>query len=122
MSVLMECRSLPIVHADRVFVYEGRPITQHHPDSWAGAFRRAGVEPCRWHDLRTTFITWLYEGKAPEWAVRRLAGHSTRSVHDGYNVADAESLRPYSEIIDRVLAGGDKAKVSQGNDRSAGNG
>jgi integrase len=106
MSVLAECRSLPVVHADRVFVYDktGKPMNQHQHESWEGAFKRSGVVYCRYHDLRTTFVTWLYDAGAPEWAVRRLAGHTTKSVHMGYNRADIESLRPYSEIIDRVLS------------------
>jgi integrase len=105
MAVLQECRSLPVVHADRVFVYDrtGRPMNQHQHESWEGAFERSGVTYCRYHDLRTTFITWLYQAQVPEWAVRSLAGHTTKSVHQGYNRADIESLRPYSEVIDRVL-------------------
>jgi integrase len=104
-AVLEECRSLPIVHADRVFLYDktGRPMNQHQHESWEGAFKRSGVAYCRYHDLRTTFITWLYENGVPEWAVRSLAGHTTKSVHMTYNRADIESLRPYSEVIDRVL-------------------
>jgi integrase len=105
MAILTECRTLPVVHADRVFVYDktGRPMNQHQHDSWKNAFVTSGVTYCRYHDLRTTFITWLYEGGVPEWAVRSLAGHTTKSVHQGYNRADIESLRPYSEVIDRVL-------------------
>jgi integrase len=107
MSVLMECRSAQIVHADRVFVYDrtGQPMNQHQHESWEGAFERSGVQYCRYHDLRTTFITWLYEGGVPEWAVRSLAGHTTKSVHQGYNRADIETLRPFSEVIDRALEG-----------------
>jgi integrase len=107
LSVLLECRSLPVVHADRVFVYDktGQPMNQHQHESWEGAFERSGVPYCRYHDLRTTFITWLYEGGVPEWAVRSLAGHTTKSVHQGYNRADIETLRPFSEVIDRVLEG-----------------
>jgi integrase len=107
LAVMESCRSLPIVHADRVFVYDktGQPMNQHQHESWEGAFERSGVTYCRYHDLRTTFITWLYEAQVPEWAVRSLAGHTTKSVHQGYNRADIESLRPYSEVIDRVLEG-----------------
>jgi integrase len=109
-SILTECRSLPIVHADRVFVYDktGQPMNQHQHESWEGAFERSGVPYARYHDLRTTFITWLYEAQVPEWAVRSLAGHTTKSVHAQYNKSSIESLRPYSEVIDRVLEG--KAK------------
>jgi integrase len=107
MEILTECRTLPVVHADRVFVYDrtGQPMNQHQHESWEGAFERSGVPYCRYHDLRTTFITWLYEGGVPEWAVRSLAGHTTKSVHQGYNRADIETLRPFSEVIDRVLEG-----------------
>jgi integrase len=106
-AVLGECRSLPVVHADRVFVYDrtGRPMNQHQHESWEGAFERSGVTYCRYHDLRTTFITWLYEAQVPEWAVRSLAGHTTKSVHAQYNQASIETLRPFSEVIDRVLEG-----------------
>jgi integrase len=107
LATLTECRSLPIVHADRVFVYDktGRPMNQHQHESWEGAFQRSGVEYVRWHDLRVTFVTWLYEAGVPEWAVRSLAGHTTKSVHQGYNQAGIEALRPFSEVIDRVLEG-----------------
>jgi integrase len=107
MSVLMECRSAQIVHADRVFVYDktGQPMNQHQHESWEGAFERSGVPYMRWHDTRTTFISWLAQAGVPEEIRRRLAGHSTRGVHQGYTVLEVEHLRPYSEVIDRVLAG-----------------
>jgi integrase len=78
-------------------------MNQHQHESWEGAFTRSGVPYCRYHDLRTTFITWLYEAQVPEWAVRSLAGHTTKSVHAQYNQASIETLRPFSEVIDRLL-------------------
>jgi integrase len=107
MAILQECRSLPIVHADRVFIYDktGLPMRQHNMDSWQGAFERSGVPYIRWHDLRSTFISWLAQAGVPKEIRMRLAGHSTKDVHDSYSIYEVEHLRPYSEIIDRLLAG-----------------
>jgi integrase len=78
-------------------------MNQHQHESWEGAFVRSGVTYCRWHDLRVTFVTWLYDAGVPEWAVSKLSGHSVKTVHQSYNKASVESLRPYSEVIDRLL-------------------
>lgn len=103
LSVLAECRSLPVISPEHVFLYQGHALrgVQHY--TWEGAFKRAGVEYMKWHGLRHTFNSWLAQNGVPEEIRKKLMGHSTGSVHQRYTHFEVEHLRPYSEVIDRVL-------------------
>lgn len=104
--VLLECRSLPVVSPEYVFLYNGKPMKEHGQASWRKAVERAGIGPVRWHDLRVTFNSWLAQNGVPEQIQKRLIGHAVSGVHDRYSKLAIEHLRPFSEIIDSVLAQG----------------
>lgn len=103
MSVLDQIKRRKIVHATNVFTYAGRPF-KYYGDSWQRALERAGIERIRFHDLRVTFNTWLAQEGVPEQIQKRLLGHSTNQTHDRYTMLNVEHLRPYSQIIDRLLS------------------
>lgn len=102
-QVLSACRSAPIVSPEYVFLYEGHRM-RRHGEAWNKAVKRAGIGHVRWHDLRVTFNSWLAQNGVPEQIQKRLVGHATSGVHDRYTKLAVEHLRPFSEIIDTVLA------------------
>jgi site-specific recombinase XerD len=103
-AVLKECRSMPIVHATNVFTYAGRPVKGYSKDTLRDALERAGIERIRFHDFRGTFISWLAQNGVPRDIRMRLAGHTVGDSHDRYVHLNVEHLRPYSQIIDTLLA------------------
>lgn len=109
LMVIESIKKDKVVHATNVFTWGGRPV-ESYGDAWLTALERAGVGRIRFHDLRVTFNTWLAEKGVPEQIQKRLLGHSTNQVHDRYTMINVEHLRPYSELIDTVLAqsGGEK--------------
>lgn len=117
LSVLHTCRSMPIVHATNVFLYAGRPVKGYSKYTLRAAAERAGIGQLRFHDLRVTFNTWLAENGVPEQIQKRLIGHSTNEVHDRYTKLNVEHLRPYSQVIDKVLTS--STQFGGENDQSA---
>lgn len=111
-QVLAECRSMPVVSPEYVFLYEGHKM-QKHGMAWHKAVKRAGIGHVRWHDLRVTFNSWLAQNGVPEQIQKRLVGHSTSGVHDRYTKLAIEHLRPFAEIIDTVLSQGGGVKTAQ---------
>lgn len=78
----------------------------------ARACKKAGVEKLTVRQLRHTFATWLARSGVAREIRQRLMGHSTREVHDRYTHYDVESLRPYAEVIDRMLAGTNSSQAT----------
>lgn len=104
MSVLTECRSAQIVSPEYVFLYDGKPMKEHGQASFKKAVARAWIGHVRWKDFRTTFNSWLAQAGVPREIRARLMGHTTKEVQDRYTRLYVEHLRPFSEIIDTVLA------------------
>lgn len=104
LAVLSECRLTQIVSPEYVFLYNGKPMQEHGQRSFAKAVERAQIGHVMWKDFRTTFNSWLAQAGVPEEIRKRLMGHKTNSVHDRYTRLYVEHLRPFSEIIDSVLA------------------
>lgn len=103
-STLTKCRSRQIVSPEWVFLYQGRPMQEHGQASFKKAVERAGIGHVRWKDFRTTFNSWLAQRGVPREIRARLMGHTTKEVQDRYTRLYVEHLRPFSEIIDAVLA------------------
>lgn len=103
-SVLKSIRSGPVVHSTYVFTYAGKPVKGYSKDTLRDALDRAGIERIRFHDFRGTFISWLAQNGVPREIRMRLVGHRTGDSHDRYTHLDIEHLRPYSQVIDTLLA------------------
>jgi len=58
--VLKECRAAD-PQGERVFQYDGKPMTTFLTRAFLKAARRAGVAPLRWHDLRHTGASWAVQ-------------------------------------------------------------
>src|SRR5687767_11305908 len=61
------------------------------------------------HGLRHTFASWLGERGVPEGVIDRLGGWKVnkKKTRERYTHLNVETLRPYSAVIDHVLAGRD---------------
>jgi integrase len=52
-------------HHQRVFTYQGKPVTQVNTKAWHKALGRAGIKDFRWHDLRHTWASWHVQNGTP---------------------------------------------------------
>lgn len=103
LEILKACRAGRVVHKTNVFTYHGKTVKSFGREAWCAALERAGIERIRFHDLRHTFNSWLAQNGVSREIRMRLVGHSVGDSHDRYTHLNVEHLRPYSEIIDRLL-------------------
>ena len=59
-EILMECKRL-WPNGERVFRYDGQPVSNFHTAAFKKAAERAKVLPLRWHDLRHTGASWAVQ-------------------------------------------------------------
>lgn len=59
-EILKECKRLWPT-GDRVFRYEGKPVSNFHTAAFKKAAKRASVFPLRWHDMRHTGASWAVQ-------------------------------------------------------------
>jgi len=59
-EILKECKRLWPT-GDRVFRYDGKPVSNFHTAAFKKAAKRAGVLPLRWHDMRHTGASWAVQ-------------------------------------------------------------
>lgn len=104
MSVLQRLKAEKVVHKERVFTHEGKPVTYYGKTGWRAALGRAGIERIRLYDLRHTFNSWLAQNGVEKDIRMRLVGHKVGDSHDRYTHLNVEHLRKYSEIVDTLLA------------------
>jgi integrase len=67
-------------HPEWVFTYRGNPIKRLSTKAWYKALKRAGVENCRWHDLRHTWASWLVQEGVPLYALQEMGGWKTANM------------------------------------------
>lgn len=103
LGVLQARKTGKIVHKEFVFNFQGKPVKGYGDQAWWNAVKRAGIDPCRFHDLRHTFNSWLAQQGVPMDIRKRLVGHKTSQMNDRYTHLDVEHLRPYSALIDTFL-------------------
>lgn len=104
-TVLERRRAASVKHVRYVFTDAGKPwYTLKLLRALARACKAAELPVMTVHALRHTFGTWLARNGVPKDVRRRLMGHGTGDVHDRYIHHDVESLRPFSEVIDEILA------------------
>lgn len=123
MGVLDAIRASGTVHLQRVFLYDGEPLNGYGV-AWHKAMERAGLGELvitkqdgkalrkwegdfTWHGLRHTFASWLGQAAVPETALDQLCGWAEKDTRSIYTHLNVENLRPYAEIIDRVLCSSD---------------
>lgn len=104
LSVLKSVKADKVVHQTHVFTFKGKPMKSYGKSSWRGALERAGLPRIRFHDLRHTFNSWLFEAGVEKDIRKRLVGHSTGDTHDRYTHMSLERLLSYSRVIDSVLS------------------
>lgn len=102
LAVLEEISASPVRHLKRVFTYKGAPLADYG-DAFYKARERAGLPDFTWHGLRHTFASWLGQSGASETVIDQLGGWAEKDTRSIYTHLGVESLRPYSEVIDRVL-------------------
>jgi len=83
-------------HAERVFTFEGQPVTQVSTKAWYKALKRAGIADFRWHDLRHTWCSWHVQGGTPLFALQELAGWESERMVRRYAHLAAEHLSVYA--------------------------
>jgi integrase len=71
--------SIPEPHTGHVFRYRGAPI-QDTKTAFLKAVKRAGISPCRFHDLRHTAATRLVLAGVDLATVKELLGHASIST------------------------------------------
>jgi integrase len=65
------------------------------------ATKKAGIDDCRFHDLRHTFATRLVQARKDLYQVQVLLGHKTNIMTQRYAHHDPESLRDAVEVLDK---------------------
>ena len=104
-AIVQRCREATVRHPELVFLNAGRPWNRV---ALCRALKRqvsaAGREAFTFHGFRHTFASWLAQ-KGVSHAIRaRLGCWSTHSITDHYSHFDVDSLRPYAEMLDGILA------------------
>lgn len=99
---------VPIERAERarmVFWLHGRPAYRVQIQrAWNPVLRAAGVPHMPYHGLRHTFASWMVQAAVPFEIVARLGQWKQRGMVHRYSHFDVESLRPWAERIDTILA------------------
>lgn len=67
---------------------------------WRPAFKRAGLEHARWHDLRHACVTRMLEAGVPTFTAGKVVGHTTQSMIDTYGHIGQDHLLEAVEKID----------------------
>jgi integrase len=98
-------------HPQRVFTYQGNPITNANTRAWREALTRAGIEDFRWHDLRHTWATWHRRAGTPTHELQRLGGWRTASMVERYAHLASDHLAESAARLGSVVAGYDLATV-----------
>ena len=100
-------------HAEKVFTYQGKPITNANTRAWRNALKRAGIEDFRWHDLRHTWATWHRRAGTPTHELQRLGGWRTASMVERYAHLAPDHLAESAARLGSVVSGYDLATVTR---------
>lgn len=80
-----------------VFTYKGKPLGSFRT-AWATALRKAGIEDCRWHDLRHTAASWMVQRGVPLGLVQKILGHKSIATTNRYaHHAPGEAAKAMAE-------------------------
>lgn len=93
-------------HKAKGLVFENQRHTMIRPDT----FRRRIFEPAkeaaglkdedfRFHDIRSTYLTWLAEAGTPSYLLKRVAGHESITTSEGYITARERQFKGIVDIF-----------------------
>ncbi|HVS24416.1 MAG TPA: tyrosine-type recombinase/integrase, partial [Gammaproteobacteria bacterium] len=105
-------------HPERVFTYEGQPVTKMYNTAWKKARARAGLKHARVHDLRHTFGQRLRAAGVSLEDRKALLGHKSGDVTTDYSALELAKTIEYVERLcqerpNTVLRLATPAKVPQ---------
>lgn len=105
-------------HPERVFTYDGQPVTKMYNTAWKKARARAGLKQVRVHDLRHTFGQRLRAAGVSLEDRKALLGHKSGDVTTDYSALELAKIIEYVERLcqerpNTVLRLATPAKVPQ---------
>ncbi len=86
-------------HAEFVFAFRGKPITQANTKAWRLALKRARITNFRWHDLRHTWASWHVQSGTPLHVLQELGGWESVEMVRRYAHLSTDHL---AEYVDRM--------------------
>lgn len=91
-------------HAEWVFTYAGKAVSQVNTKAWRSALKRAGIENFRWHDLRHTWASWLVQSGTPLYDLQEMgAWKSSEMVRRYAHLAPAQMAR-HAAVVGDLLS------------------
>ncbi len=87
-------------HPERVFTFNGQPVSNVFTKAFKAALQRAGIEDFKWHDLRHTFATWHRQAGTPTHELQRLGGWKTGAMVERYAHLAPEALQGAANRLD----------------------
>lgn len=87
-------------HPERVFCFQGAPITQTSTAAWYKALARAGIANFRWHDLRHTWASWHVQAGTPLHVLQELGGWHSHDLVLRYAHLAPEHLADHAARIE----------------------
>jgi integrase len=104
-SVLQERRRSPVINARHVFTLKGREIYPMLLNrEWKAVFADSDVPYMVYHGLRHTYASWMVQEGVPFEIVARLCQWKLPGMVHRYTHFDVESLRPWAERFDTIIA------------------
>lgn len=86
-------------HPERVFTYDGQPVTKMYNSAWKKARTRAGLKQVRVHDLRHTFGQRLRAAGVSLEDRKALLGHKSGDVTTHYSALELAKIIEYVERL-----------------------
>jgi integrase len=90
-------------HPTRVFTFRGMPFKAANTKAWKNALERAGIEDCRWHDLRHSWASFLRQAGTPTYELQRLGGWKTAAMVERYAHLGPDHLAHAASRLDGIL-------------------
>lgn len=87
-----------IPDVDRVFTFEGRPITgSFNTKAFRSALKRAGLVGIKWHTLRHTWASWMAQEGASTLVLKELGGWQSARMAERYAHLAETTLRGWAD-------------------------
>lgn len=83
---------------------ENKPIVEMDKKTWKKVMEDAGLVPFRWHDLRHTFASRLYENGERIKVISKLLGHSSTRTTERYLHIQPESCETAIFNLDKSMS------------------